>query len=222
MVKVLVPCITKVLEVFVFCYAGEFLSAKVRDKMFPTTKVTISGSRYVILFYTTNVANKVIDGYNGTQRTVVTVQFVSLLCNLHDYRNLHVVQISTLPNNSPKMHDFKVYYDISSDERVVQAFILLSEAGLRLFQSKSISDAVYESLWYDMPLSDSRVLLLMMMRSQKRLTITAGKVVDLTLEGFTNVRRTNSRHFFGFSSRVRFFQVMKTCGSYMSVLYAMY
>jgi len=27
------------------------------------------------------------------------------------------------------------------------------------------------------------------LRSQKRLTITAGKVVDLTLEGFTSVRR---------------------------------
>ncbi|XP_032669824.1 uncharacterized protein LOC116843478 [Odontomachus brunneus] len=51
---------------------------------------------------------------------------------------------------------------------------------------KSISDAVYESLWYDMSPSDSRVLLFIMVRSQKRLTITAGKVADLTLEGFTN------------------------------------
>jgi len=29
----------------------------------------------------------------------------------------------------------------------------------------------------------------MMLRCQKRLTITAGKVIDLTLEGFTSVRR---------------------------------
>lgn len=40
-----------------------------------------------------------------------------------------------------------------------------------------------------MPPSDSRILLFVILRSQKRLTITAGKVVDLTLEGFTSVRR---------------------------------
>ncbi|KYQ60523.1 Putative odorant receptor 13a [Trachymyrmex zeteki] len=60
--------------------------------------------------------------------------------------------------------------------------------GFVIIISRSISDAVYESLWYNMPPTNSRILLFMILRSQKRLTITAGKVVDLTLEGFTNVR----------------------------------
>jgi len=57
------------------------------------------------------------------------------------------------------------------------------------FQTKSISDAIYESYWYNMIPSDSRILLFVMMRSQKRLTITAGKIFDLTLEGFMSVRK---------------------------------
>jgi len=51
-----------------------------------------------------------------------------------------------------------------------------------------MGDAIYESIWYNMPPSDSRVILFMMLRCQKRLTITAGRIIDLTLEGFTSVR----------------------------------
>jgi len=35
---------------------------------------------------------------------------------------------------------------------------------------------------------ESKVLLLLIMRSQKELTMTAGKFIDLSLEGFTSVR----------------------------------
>lgn len=52
----------------------------------------------------------------------------------------------------------------------------------------SISDAIYESLWYNVSPNDSRILLFMMLRCQKRLTITAGKIIDLTLNGFASVR----------------------------------
>jgi len=62
-------------------------------------------------------------------------------------------------------------------------------SSLFCFQSKSIGDAVYEAVWYNMPPSDSRILLFMIVRCQKRLTITAGRVIDLTFEGFTNVIR---------------------------------
>ncbi|KAL0133977.1 hypothetical protein PUN28_001118 [Cardiocondyla obscurior] len=69
-------------------------------------------------------------------------------------------------------------------------------------KSKSIGDAIYESLWYNLPPSDSRIVLFMMLRCQKRLTITAGRFIDLTLEGFTSI--------------------MKASVSYVSVLNAMY
>ncbi|XP_019699264.1 odorant receptor 82a-like [Harpegnathos saltator] len=84
----------------------------------------------------------------------------------------------------------------------LEAFIFCFAGEFLSAKSKSIGDAVYESLWYDMPSSDSRILLFVILRSQKRLTITAGKVVDLTLEGFTSI--------------------MKASASYVSVLNAMY
>lgn len=55
-------------------------------------------------------------------------------------------------------------------------------------QSKSIGDAAYETIWYDLSTKECRILLLVITRSQKRLTITAGRVMDLTLECFTTVR----------------------------------
>ncbi|XP_032669835.1 putative odorant receptor 92a [Odontomachus brunneus] len=86
--------------------------------------------------------------------------------------------------------------------KTIEVFVFCYAGEFLSAKSKSISDAVYESLWYDMLPSNSRVLLFIIVRSQKRLTITAGKIVDLTLDGFMSV--------------------MKASASYMSVLHAMY
>ncbi|XP_011156215.2 odorant receptor 82a [Solenopsis invicta] len=86
--------------------------------------------------------------------------------------------------------------------KTLEVFVFCYAGEFLSFKSKSISDAVYESLWYNLMPSDCRALLLIMMRSQKRLTITAGKIFDLTLDGFMSVMRVSA--------------------SYMSVLHAMY
>ncbi|XP_019699278.1 odorant receptor 22c-like [Harpegnathos saltator] len=69
-------------------------------------------------------------------------------------------------------------------------------------KSKMIGDAAYDSLWYNVAAKDSQIVLLIVLRSQKRLTITCGKIIDLSLERFTSV--------------------VKASASYMSVLLAMY
>lgn len=51
-----------------------------------------------------------------------------------------------------------------------------------------IGDAAYKSTWYDLKPSDSKLIFFIILRSQRRLTITAGKIMDLSLEGFTSVR----------------------------------
>jgi len=56
------------------------------------------------------------------------------------------------------------------------------------FQSRMIGDAVYESLWYDLTPTENRGLLLMIVRSQKHLTLTVGKIMDLSLMQFSGVR----------------------------------
>ncbi|EZA57548.1 ObirOr5-V22 [Ooceraea biroi] len=84
----------------------------------------------------------------------------------------------------------------------LEAFVFCFAGEYLSSKSKSIGDAAYETLWYDLSTKECRILLLIIIRSQKRLTITAGKVMDLTLEGFTSV--------------------MKASASYISVLHVIY
>ncbi|XP_032669921.1 odorant receptor 22c-like [Odontomachus brunneus] len=69
-------------------------------------------------------------------------------------------------------------------------------------KSRSLGDAGYETLWYNMSPSNSKDILFIIMRSQKQLTFTAGGLTDLSLELFSSI--------------------MKASASYMSVLNAMY
>ncbi|XP_011862401.1 PREDICTED: odorant receptor 9a-like isoform X2 [Vollenhovia emeryi] len=84
----------------------------------------------------------------------------------------------------------------------LEAFVFCYAGEYLSAKSKSISDAAYECIWYDLTPSECRVLMFLMLRSQKRLTITAGKITDLSLEGFTTI--------------------MKSSASYVSVLSALY
>ncbi|KAH0956627.1 OrV7 [Eciton burchellii] len=73
----------------------------------------------------------------------------------------------------------------------LEAFVFCFAGEFLSAKSKSVGDAIYESLWYKMPPNDSRILTFMILRSQKRITITAGKIIDLTLEGFTNIMKAS-------------------------------
>ncbi|XP_029663520.1 odorant receptor 22c-like [Formica exsecta] len=84
----------------------------------------------------------------------------------------------------------------------LEAFVFCFAGEYLSSKSRSIGDAAYEAIWYELSTSECQVLLLIIVRSQKRLSITAGKVMDMTLEGFTTV--------------------MKASMSYISVLHAMY
>ncbi|XP_025163768.1 odorant receptor 22c-like isoform X1 [Harpegnathos saltator] len=84
----------------------------------------------------------------------------------------------------------------------LEVFVVCFVGEYLCIKSKSLGDAAYESLWYNMSPSHVKKLLLIIMRSQKQLTITAGGITNLSLESFTSI--------------------MKASASYMSVLKAMY
>ncbi|KAL0120391.1 hypothetical protein PUN28_008219 [Cardiocondyla obscurior] len=67
--------------------------------------------------------------------------------------------------------------------------------------SKSIANAAYNTFWYNAKPNESRILLILILRSQKQLTITIGKFNNLSLEVFANI--------------------LKASASYVSVLLAM-
>ncbi|RLZ02187.1 Odorant receptor 10 [Cephus cinctus] len=58
-------------------------------------------------------------------------------------------------------------------------------------QSQSISQAVYECPWYKMQPRDSKMLMMIMIRAQKPLRITAGKFIFLSLDNFTDILKTS-------------------------------
>ncbi|XP_011694619.1 PREDICTED: odorant receptor 4-like [Wasmannia auropunctata] len=83
----------------------------------------------------------------------------------------------------------------------LEAFIFCFAGEYLSNKSKSIANAAYETLWYNAKPSESRILLILILRSQKRLTLTIGKFNDLSLEVFANI--------------------LKASASYVSVLLAM-
>ncbi|XP_012526715.1 odorant receptor 85b [Monomorium pharaonis] len=84
----------------------------------------------------------------------------------------------------------------------MEAFIFCFAGEYLSSKSKSIGDAAYDSLWYESDSRDSQVIQFLIMRSQNQLTITIGKIMNLSLE--------------------RFGSIVKASASYISVLLAMY
>ncbi|XP_025163810.1 odorant receptor 4-like isoform X2 [Harpegnathos saltator] len=84
----------------------------------------------------------------------------------------------------------------------LEAFIFCFAGEYLSAKSQTVGDAAYDSLWYESNPKNSRLMLLLIMRSQNQLTITIGKVMDLSLERFSGI--------------------VKASASYISVLLAMY
>ncbi|KMQ86535.1 odorant receptor 67c, partial [Lasius niger] len=68
----------------------------------------------------------------------------------------------------------------------LEAFIYCFAGEYLSTKSKMIGDAAYNSLWYDVTPKQSRIVHLVILRSQKQLTFTIGKIMDLSLERFTS------------------------------------
>nr|XP_012149880.1 PREDICTED: odorant receptor 67c [Megachile rotundata] len=83
----------------------------------------------------------------------------------------------------------------------LEALILCYTGEYLTTKSKSISWAAYNSNWYQLSIRECRALLLLILRSQRPMTLTIGKYINLSLETFANM--------------------LKTSASYVSVLYAM-
>ncbi|XP_012526710.2 odorant receptor 2a isoform X1 [Monomorium pharaonis] len=72
----------------------------------------------------------------------------------------------------------------------LEAFIFCYAGEYLTAKGRMIGDAAYEAKWYNSNPTQSRIILLLILRSQRKLTITIGKFMDLSLERFTTVRCT--------------------------------
>ncbi|XP_011862385.1 PREDICTED: odorant receptor 13a-like [Vollenhovia emeryi] len=85
---------------------------------------------------------------------------------------------------------------------MTEAFVICFAGEYLSLKSKLIGNAIYETMWYDMPADQSKIIVFIIMRCQKQLTITAGKMMDMSFGTFTSI--------------------MKASASYISVLNAVY
>ncbi|GAB1863053.1 Odorant receptor [Camponotus japonicus] len=91
-----------------------------------------------------------------------------------------------------------LFYVVSN----MEAFIYCFAGEYLTNKTSSIGDAAYNSCWYKGNSRESQFIVFLIMRSQKQLTITIGKVMELSME--------------------RFSSIMKASASYISILIATY
>ncbi|GAB1863044.1 Odorant receptor [Camponotus japonicus] len=128
---------------------------------------------------------------------IALIQFVSNTLVICCLGFLIVISVG-VPGGSTMLVKSLFFYTVVC----IDAFILCFLGEYLSTKSRMIGDAAYESLWYESNPNQNRDVLLMIIRSQKHLTLTVGKFVDLSLQQFTNI--------------------VKASASYMSVLLAMY
>ncbi|XP_018401490.1 PREDICTED: uncharacterized protein LOC108778735 [Cyphomyrmex costatus] len=123
------------------------------------------------------------------------------------------VDVTDSTSKLPYVHKIEFPFDVNTKR--TYKIILLTETvictmnsmgtgainALLLILSKAIGNAAYNSAWYNLKPEDSRILSFIILRSQKQLTLTVGKIADLSLEYFTSI--------------------MNASGSYLSVMLAM-
>ncbi|XP_071568964.1 odorant receptor 13a-like [Temnothorax nylanderi] len=128
---------------------------------------------------------------------IALIQFVSNTLVICCLGFLIVISIGA-PGGSMILVKSVFFYFVMSLEAFIYCFV-----GEHIStKSEMIGDAAYESLWYEMSPSQNQDIHIMIIRSQKHLTLTIGKVMELSLKQFANI--------------------VKASASYVSVLHAMY
>ncbi|XP_011870732.1 PREDICTED: odorant receptor 13a-like isoform X2 [Vollenhovia emeryi] len=127
---------------------------------------------------------------------IALLQFVSntiMICSL----GFVIVTAIGSPNAVEQLLQSLLFYTITN----LEAFIFCYAGEYLNNKSREIGVAAYNCEWYDLKSAESRLLLFIIVRSQKQLSLTVGKLMDLSLQSFTSI--------------------MNTSGSYLSVLLAM-
>ncbi|XP_067206887.1 odorant receptor 10-like isoform X2 [Linepithema humile] len=127
---------------------------------------------------------------------IALLQFVSNTIMICSLAFLIVTAIGS-PNAAEQIMKCLLFYTITN----LEAFIFCFAGEYLSNKSKEIGIAAYNAAWYDLNPKESRVLLFIILRSQKQLTLTAGKMMELSLKSFTSI--------------------MNASGSYLSMLLAM-
>ncbi|XP_018364801.1 PREDICTED: odorant receptor 4-like [Trachymyrmex cornetzi] len=208
--------VTQFVSVMVCSWGGGLFNA-----LFLTLTLHVGSQINILLCWLTKLGSKDIENKHDSFVTVTTkiirkhqkiINLSENIENLYSYIALlhfalNIVMICSLaflivtaigsPDATEQIVRSLLFYVVTN----LEAFIFCFAGEYLSNKSKAIGNAVYNSTWYDMKPKDSRVLLFIILRSQRQLKLTAGKMTVLSFECFTNI--------------------MKASGSYLSVLLAM-
>nr|XP_012220005.1 PREDICTED: uncharacterized protein LOC105670844 [Linepithema humile] len=145
------------------------------------TNALIALHSLAVLLYGTSVLLADVD---VTNRTIdLTIHKIEVPFNINTQRTYKIVLITEI-----------MYMLAAGVGNSIPNILLLTF-------SRAIGLAAYNCQWYDLAPKQSRVLLFIILRSQKQLTLTVGKMTDLSLRCFASI--------------------MNSAASYLSVLLAM-
>ncbi|XP_018047580.1 PREDICTED: odorant receptor 4-like [Atta colombica] len=209
--------------VFVMVYTW---GAGLFNALFLTLILHVGSQINILLCWLSKLGSKDIEDKHDSFITVTTkiirkhqkiINFSENVENLYSYIallhfTLNIVMICSLAFLIVTVSKVIYISNIKSTHSTIESIALYAITNLEAFifcfageylnnKSKAIGNAVYNSTWYNMKAKDSRVLLFIILRSQRQLKLTAGKMTVLSFECFTNI--------------------MKASGSYLSVLLAM-
>ncbi|XP_011631575.2 putative odorant receptor 92a [Pogonomyrmex barbatus] len=127
---------------------------------------------------------------------IALLQFASntiMICSL----GFLIVSAIGTPNATEQIMRSLLFYTITN----LEAFVFCFAGEYLKNKSKAIGIAAYNSAWYNLKPEDTHILSFIILRSQKQLTLTVGKMANLSLEYFASI--------------------MNASGSYLSVMLAM-
>ncbi|XP_032669914.1 odorant receptor 4-like isoform X1 [Odontomachus brunneus] len=127
---------------------------------------------------------------------IALLQFASNTIMICSLAFLIVSAIGT-PDAVEQIMRSLLFYAITN----LEAFMFCFAGEYLRNKSKAVGVAAYNCAWYNLKPEDSRLLLFVILRSQKQLALTVGKMTDLSLEYFASI--------------------MNASGSYLSVMLAM-
>ncbi|XP_036141353.1 odorant receptor 13a isoform X1 [Monomorium pharaonis] len=127
---------------------------------------------------------------------IALLQFTSNTIMICSLAFLIVSAIGT-PDATGQIIRSLLFYAITN----LEAFVFCYAGEYLNNKSKAVGHAAYNSAWYNLKPEDTRILSFIILRSQKQLTLTVGKMANLSLEYFASI--------------------MNASGSYLSVMLAM-
>ncbi|KAK0176263.1 hypothetical protein PV328_000416 [Microctonus aethiopoides] len=124
---------------------------------------------------------KNIDFAERIEKAFSTISFIHCLCNGVAIGCSGLVFVTT--NDPIYIGRFSIYLVM----KLVQTFVLCYAGEYLTNKSMAVANVAYESNWYDLNTKHAKILLLIILRAQKPLHLTAGKFAILSSGMFTIV-----------------------------------